>query len=309
MLKILQISPCMSLTSNITNFLNSSTFNNFVFFVIVVHCICLGLDTYSVIHDKLSEIFNILNIISSTIYLVEITLKTIFIRTKYLKNPWNLFDIVIVLVPLLSMIPGLYALRFLRILRILRSARLVSHTKPLQLILIAIVKSLSKLAWTGILLLLIFYIYAVLGASLFGTEFHAWFGDIGKSAYSLFQIMTLESWSMGIARPVIAVFPFAWIYFISFVIISSFIIMNLVVAIIVQTISDESNKLNNSEQSQLQQANSDSDSHETHDEIMAKELDAIRLHLQNIERIMAENRNHTEVLDKEQKTSPPVKHT
>lgn len=299
----------MSSSSDIRKFLNSPAFNNFIFGIIVVHCICLGLDTYSLIHEELSGIFNILNIIFSAVYLIEIVLKTIFFRTEYLKNPWNLFDIVIVLVPLLSMIPGLYALRFLRILRILRSARLVSHTKPLQIILIAIVKSLSKLAWTGVLLLLVFYVYAVLGASLFGAEFHAWFGDIGKSAYSLFQIMTLESWSMGIARPVIAVFPFAWIYFISFVIISSFIIMNLIVGIIVQTISDESQKLNDNNQFQLPQDKSNSGSQESSDEILAKELDIIKLHIQNIERIMAENRNHTEVLEKEQNTAPPVKHT
>jgi voltage-gated sodium channel len=80
---------------------------------------------------------------------------------------------------------------------------------------------------------MMFYIFAVMGTELFGEAFPQWFGTLGASIYSLFQIMTLESWSMGIARPVMEVYPLAWIFFVPFILISSFMVLNLFIAIIV----------------------------------------------------------------------------
>ncbi len=77
-----------------------------------------------------------------------------------------------------------------------------------------------------------------MGTTLFAANFPDWFGSIGKSMYTLFQVMTLESWSMGIARPVIAEFPFAWTYFVSFILVSSFIVMNVIVGVVVNAISE-----------------------------------------------------------------------
>ena len=89
------------------------------------------------------------------------------------------------------------------------------------------------IGWTAALLLMMFYIFAVMGTELFGEAFPQWFGTLGASIYSLFQIMTLESWSMGIARPVMEVYPLAWIFFVPFILISSFMVLNLFIAIIV----------------------------------------------------------------------------
>lgn len=108
----------------------------------------------------------------------------------------------------------------------------------MRIILGAIVKSVRGIMWTGSLLLLIYYVYGILGTHLFGVRFEDWFGSLGKSIYSLFQIMTLESWSMGIARPVIAVYPYAWIYFVSYILMSSFLVMNVVVGIVLNSISE-----------------------------------------------------------------------
>ncbi|MBC8239398.1 MAG: ion transporter, partial [Alphaproteobacteria bacterium] len=85
------------------------------------------------------------------------------------------------------------------------------------------------------LLFLIFYVFAVIATKLFGGPFPQWFGSIGESMYSLFQIMTLESWSMGIVRPVMEQFPYAWAFFVPFIIISSFTVLNLFIAIIVDS--------------------------------------------------------------------------
>ena len=92
----------------------------------------------------------------------------------------------------------------------------------------------------AILLLLVYYMFALMGTTLFGPTFPDWFGTMGKSMYTLFQVMTLESWSMGISRPVMEVFEWAWLYFVPFVLIASFLIMNVVVGIVVNAISEVS---------------------------------------------------------------------
>ncbi|MEZ1817438.1 ion transporter, partial [Pseudomonas aeruginosa] len=80
---------------------------------------------------------------------------------------------------------------------------------------------------------IIFYIFSVMATKLFGPTFTDWFGDMGNTAYSLFQIMTLESWSMGIVRPVMEVHPNAWLFFLPFILVTTFAVMNLVVGLIV----------------------------------------------------------------------------
>jgi voltage-gated sodium channel len=85
---------------------------------------------------------------------------------------------------------------------------------------------------------LIFYIGAVMATKLFGAAFPDWFGDLGRSAYSLFQIMTLESWSMGIVRPVMAVYPLAWLFFVPFILLTTFAVVNLLVGLIVNSMQD-----------------------------------------------------------------------
>ena len=92
--------------------------------------------------------------------------------------------------------------------------------------------------WAILGFVLFYYVYGIIGTSLFGQRFPDWFGTLGTSVYSLFQVMTLESWSMGIARPVIAVFPYAWIYFVSYILITSFIVMNIVVGIVLNSINE-----------------------------------------------------------------------
>ena len=95
-----------------------------------------------------------------------------------------------------------------------------------------------------LLLGVIYFIFSVIATKFFGAAFADWFGDIGKSAYTLFQIMTLESWSMGIVRPVMTQFPLAWIFFIPFILITSFAVLNLFIGIIVdamQRFDDDSN--------------------------------------------------------------------
>ena len=128
-------------------------------------------------------------------------------QLHFFRNGWNLFDMAVVLLSLFSEFSFFSVFRIFRIFRVLRSLkalkslrtfRLVSGLKNLRIIVEAIGRSVPGIVWSGMLLLLVYYIFAIMGTTLFGPQFPEWFGSMGRSFYTLFQVMTLESWSMGI---------------------------------------------------------------------------------------------------------------
>ena len=146
-----------------------------------------------------------------------------------------MFDFVIVGIALM---PGAAGLSVLRALRILRVLRVISVAPSLRRVVEGFVTALPGMGSVFLLMALIFYIGAVMATKLFGDTFAEWFGTIGLSAYSLFQIMTLESWSMGIVRPVMEVYPFAWMFFVPFIMVTTFAVVNLLVGLIVNSMQD-----------------------------------------------------------------------
>ena len=219
-------------------------FQGFILFIIVFNSVVMGIETISGLPDKVVLVLGLFNNVCLWIFIIEMLLKFLAYGMDYFKDPWNWFDMVIIGTSLISALPFMAALRAFRVLRALRSLkalrsmRLVSSIHHLQIILVAIVRSVPSILWTGLLMILIYYIFALIGVNLFGQAFPDWFGTVGKAMYTLFQVMTLESWSMGISRPVMEVYSAAWLYFVPFVLISSFIVMNVVVGIVVNSISE-----------------------------------------------------------------------
>jgi voltage-gated sodium channel len=219
-------------------------FQGFILFIIVFNSVVMGIETISGLPDKVVLVLGLFNNVCLWIFIIEMLLKFLAYGMDYFKDPWNWFDMVIIGTSLISALPFMAALRAFRVLRVLRSLkalrsmRLVSSIHHLQIILVAIVRSVPSILWTGLLMILIYYIFALIGVNLFGQAFPDWFGTVGKAMYTLFQVMTLESWSMGISRPVMEVYSAAWLYFVPFVLISSFIVMNVVVGIVVNSISE-----------------------------------------------------------------------
>ena len=162
-------------------------------------------------------------------------MKLIAYGWRFFLKPWNIFDFLVVAVSFAPSGGGLSVLRALRILRVLR---VISFAPRLRRVVEGFVSALPGMASVFLLMTIIFYIGAVMATKLFGDAFPEWFGTIGRSAYSLFQIMTLESWSMGIVRPVMEVFPWAWAFFVPFIIIATFTILNLFIGIIVTTMQE-----------------------------------------------------------------------
>ncbi len=219
-------------------FVENSLFQNFILAVIILNAVLLGVMTYPEITNRFNSSLNLISNICIGIFTVEIILKLFAYGRKFFKSGWNNFDFIIVLISLVPAGGTFSSFRVFRILRALRALRLVSHLERLRVIVQAIIDSIPNVGWASGLLLIIFYIFAIMGTTLFSADFPDWFGTLGKSMYTLFQVMTLESWSMGIARPVISHFPYAWIYFVSFILVSSFIVMNVIVGVVVNAISE-----------------------------------------------------------------------
>ena len=167
--------------------------------------------------------------------MVEIAIKLFVYRWSFFRSPWNLFDFVIVGI---ALVPASEGMSVLRALRILRALRLLSMIPKMRTVIEALLRAIPGLSSVIGLLLLVFYIFAVMATKLFGAEFDEWFGTIGRSFFSLFQIMTLESWSMGIVRPVMDEFPYAWVFFVAFILSTTFAVLNLFIAIIVNSMHE-----------------------------------------------------------------------
>lgn len=208
--------------------------------LIVVNAIVIGIQTAQ-LSTEVAAALALFDVFCLAVYIGEAILKLIAYRGKYFKDPWNVFDLTVVLLCLVpaSLLPiSPQIIRIFRVFRAFRVFRLVSAFRQMRVIVEALGKSLPGVFWTALLLGIVYYVFAVMGTMLFGEAFPEWFGNIGDSFYTLFQVMTLESWSMGISRPVMEAYPWAWIYFVPFVVVSAFIVMNVVIGIIVSTIDE-----------------------------------------------------------------------
>ncbi|NQV93620.1 MAG: ion transporter [Sphingomonadales bacterium] len=219
--------------------IESSRFQNAIMAVIVINAIIIGMETSPMLMERYDAILGALDQIAIGIFIIEILLKLFVYRLSFFKNGWNIFDFVIVAVALL---PTGGSLSVLRALRILRALRLVSAMPKMRKVVQGLFAAIPSMGTVIILLALVFYIAAVMATKLFGSEFSQWFGSIGASLYSLFQIMTLESWSMGIVRPIMEVYPWAWVFFVPFVLVTSFVVLNLFIAIIVNAMHEEADE-------------------------------------------------------------------
>lgn len=213
-------------------FVDGARFNNVIIAIIVLNAGVLGMQTSDALVAKYGELLDVVDQIFLTIFVVELAMRMVAYGTGFVKRPWSMFDLVVVGI---ALTPGAEAFSVMRSLRILRALRLISQVQTMRVVVEALLKSLPGLGSTAILLMLIFYVCGVMATVLFKAEFPEFFGTLGGSIYSLFQIMTLESWSMGIVRPVMEEFPYSWLFFLPFVVLTSILVLNLVVAVVVDS--------------------------------------------------------------------------
>lgn len=231
------------LQARVTQLVEQHWFSRFILTLILINAVLLGMETSPTLMAQYGPVLLSLDKLMLGIFVVELLLRIYAYRGAFFKDAWSLFDFAVVAI---ALIPASGPLAVLRSLRVLRVLRVLSIVPSMKRVVSALLGSLPGLASIAMVLVLIYYVFAVIATKIFGSSFPEWFGTIGASFYTLFQVMTLESWSMGISRPVMEVYPYAWIFFVPFILVATFTMLNLFIAIIVntmQTFSDEEHAL------------------------------------------------------------------
>ncbi|NVO22256.1 ion transporter [Donghicola sp. C2-DW-16] len=208
---------------------------NGIVVVILVNALVLGLETSETVMSHFGWLIRLIDGVCLSIFIIELLAKLYAHGGRFFRNGWNIFDAVIVGC---AMVPGGHSVSALRALRILRVLRVISVFPRLRRVVEGLVRALPGMGSVFFLMAILFYIGSVIATTVFGESFPQWFGTMGRSAYSLFQIMTLESWSMGIVRPVMEVYPYAWVFFVPFILLTTFAVVNLLVGLIVNSMQD-----------------------------------------------------------------------
>lgn len=223
------------LRRRVGEFTLSTPVQSFIVGVIIVNAITMGLHTSERLVASWGGVLYILEHIALAIFIVELVAKMWALGPRFFRDGWNVFDFLVVAI---ALVPAAGQFAVLRALRVLRVFRLVNRMPQLRRIAAAIIQAIPGIGAIAALMGIVFYVGSVMATTLFGKDFPEWFGTVGRSCYSLFQIMTLESWSMGIVRPVMEHYPYAWAFFVPFIMSSAFVMLNLFVAVIVDAMSN-----------------------------------------------------------------------
>lgn len=233
---------------------------NTVIGLIVLNAALLGLATYDPVMAVAGQPVLLAENIIVGLFACEIAIRLFAQGPRFFRSGWNVFDFTIVAI---SLVPATGPFSILRALRILRVLRLLSTVKRLRVLIDALIVAIPSIGWIIFLLGMVFYIFGVMGTELFGERFPEWFGTLGRTLYTLFQVMTLESWSMGIARPVMDTYPLAWIYFVAFILVTALTILNLFIGLIVNTMQSA-----HWEDEEARRAESEAKAHREREEIV-----------------------------------------
>lgn len=204
--------------------------------LIVLNAIVLGLETSPTLMANYGYILDPLDNALLGIFALEVFTRLVVTGRGFFRDPWNVFDFIVVT---LSLMPQTGPLSVLRALRVLRVLRLVSAVPTLRRVVAGLIGSMPGIGAIALLLSLVYYVFAVMATMLYGKNFPELFGNLGTSAYTLFTVMTLEGWVNDVANPIMKIYPNAWMFFIPFILVTTFTVLNLFIAIIVGAMQTE----------------------------------------------------------------------
>lgn len=259
-------------------FIESPRVQNIIIALIVLNAVILGLETSATVRAHVGGLLAALDHLLLAVFVIEILAKLLGHGPRFFRSGWNLFDFVVVAI---ALVPSAGELSVLRALRVLRVLRLISIVPKMRRVIEALLHALPGIGSIGAILMLIFYVSAVVATNLYGERFDTLFGTLGRSMYSLFQIMTLEGWSAEIVRPVMAVYPYAWTFFIPFILIATFTVLNLFIAIIVSAMQEQTEADHREEMAAIEDAHADDQA------LLKREIGALRKELAEIKALLA----------------------
>ena len=252
----------------------SKRFQDFVMGVIVLTAVLMGLETSASVQAAYGPVLHVLNIIIQVIFVCELGVRLLAHGRQwgaFFRDGWNLFDFAIVTASLLPQV-GAFA-TVARLARLLRVARLLSVSPALRLIITTMLRSIPSLGHVTLLLSLLLYVYGIIGYHLFHPHDPAHWGTLGRSLWTLFQMLTLEGW-IEVQEASLRAHPWAWIYYGSYVVIAVFVVINLFIAVV----------LNNMETARLEHELAENRRHPRH-ELLAR-IHAASEELAQLERIL-----------------------
>jgi voltage-gated sodium channel len=219
----------------VRTFIESSQFEQAMTALIVLNAVTLGLETSPEMLSRHGDVLHAIDRAALSVFAAELAARFFVFRTRFFHDPWRVFDFFVVGI---ALIPAAGAFSVLRALRILRVLRLVSLVPSMRGVVGALLKALPGMASIIGLLALVLYVSAVLATKLFGPIAPQFFGTLGSSLFTLFQIMTVEGWP-DIARDVMATAPQAWIFFVVYLLIATFMVLNLFIAVVVNAMQSQ----------------------------------------------------------------------
>lgn len=245
-------------------------FRNSIMALIIFNAIALGLESSRSIMQEWGDALHMVDRVVLWIFTIELALRIAAHGPRFFRDGWNLFDFFIVLI---AYAPATESMSVLRAMRVLRVFRLVSAIPSMRIVVEALLRSLPGLGAIFALLLLIFYVFAVMATKLFGETNVEKFGTLGTSLYTLFQLMTLDGWVGEIVNPVLEHHPNAMMFFLPFIVLSTFVVLNLFIALIVDSMQRMAKADDEDETSQI-----------------IRKVDALTKEVQDLRRVLADDR-------------------
>ena len=204
--------------------------------LIIFNAITLGLETSPTIVSRYGDVLYALDRAVLAIFVIELAARMVVFRAAFFRDPWSLFDLFVVGI---ALVPSTGAFSVLRALRILRVLRLITAVPSLRRVVAGLITALPGMGSILLLLCLVFYVFSVMAAKLFGDTNPELFGNLGAAAYTLFQVMTFDDWSAGIVKPLLQEHPYAAVFFIVFILLSTFMVLNLFIGVVVSALDEE----------------------------------------------------------------------
>jgi voltage-gated sodium channel len=207
--------------------------------LILVNAVILGLETSKSVMAAHGPLLEILDHIILTVFVVEIAARIIVHRGAFFRDPWSVFDFLVIGI---ALVPATETFSVLRSLRVLRVLRLITGIPTLKRVVAGLLAALPGMGSIVFLIGLIYYVFAVMATKLFGDSNPNLFGSLGESLFTLFTVMTLEGWVDGVTRPVMEHHPFAWLFFVVFIVVTTFMVLNLFIGVVVNAMQSEAEK-------------------------------------------------------------------
>jgi voltage-gated sodium channel len=264
---------------------DSSRFQALIISVILANAVVLGLETYDSLDDEIGGLLHALNNVFLGVFTVEVAIRVLAYGRRpqnFFRSGWNVFDFVVVGAAYLPFVRE--SVTLLRMARLLRIARLLSVIPGLRIVVLGIARSLAPIGGMAALTFFVLYLYGMLGWLWFGDHDPERFGNIGRSLLTLFQVLTLEGWN-DVLDTEMQLTSWAWVYFVSFVLVGTFVVLNVVIAIIVNSMDEvRAMELEQERKELVAAALSDGEP----DRLMKERLDALREALDDLERSIVE---------------------